>query len=168
MPAATSFEGAEFQIIPWDKDLTAYEAAGGTELTDEDKRHALLKSIPSSFRLEMKTKANAEETADSLRDRIRVRAEFICEQSCKGIHIIEQPRESGPLQQDERQDDQQQEYKDETQEEELDREVLSPMTAQAVMAFMKGRQARNGRKTKGRGRGAGAPGARPPAGKGTG
>ena len=84
-----------------------------------------------------------------------------------GIHIVEQPRESGPLQHDEHQDDQQ-EYDDETQEEDLDLQVMSLMTAPEVMAFMKGRQARSGWRTKGRGRGAGAPGARPSAGKGNG
>ena len=81
MPASTSLEGSEAQIILWDKDLTAYQAAGGTEPTDEDKRHALLKIIPSSPSLEMKTKANAEQTAESFREWIRVQAEFTREQS---------------------------------------------------------------------------------------
>ena len=35
-------DGAEAQIIFWEKYLTAYEAAVGTKPTDEDKRHALL------------------------------------------------------------------------------------------------------------------------------
>ena len=47
----------------------------------------------------MKTKANAEQTAESLREWIRVQAEFIREQSGKGIHIVEQARESGPRRQ---------------------------------------------------------------------
>ena len=104
MPAATSFDGAETPIILWDKDLTAYQAAGGTEPTDEDKRHALLQIIPSSLSLEMKTKANAEETADNLRRWIRVQAQLIREQSGKGIHIVEQPRKISPFQQDGHQD----------------------------------------------------------------
>ena len=105
MPAATSFECAEAQIILWEKVSTFYQAAGGTEPTDEDKRHTLLKIIPSSFSVEMKTKANAEQTAESLREWIRVQTESIREQSGKGIHIIEQPRE--PLHHDDHQDDQQ-------------------------------------------------------------
>ena len=64
-----------------------------------------------------------------MREWIRVQAELIREQSGKGIHIIEQLRESSLLQQDGHQDDRQ-EYDDETQEEELDPEVLSLMTAQ--------------------------------------
>ena len=167
MPAATRFKGVESHIILWDNDLIADQAAGCSEPTDEDKRRALLKIITSSCSLEMKTKATAAETAESSREGIRVQAEFILEQSGKGIHIIEQLRESGPLQHDDHQDDQQ-EDSDETQEEELDPQVMSMMRALEVMAFVKGRQARGGWKTKGRGRGAGAPGARLPAGKGTG
>ena len=80
--------------------MTAYRAAGGTEPTNEDKRHALLKIIPSSLSLEMKTKTIAEQTSDSLREWIRVQAGFVRNQSGRGVHIAEQPRKSGPLQHD--------------------------------------------------------------------
>ena len=49
----------------------------GIELTDGDRRHALLKILPASVSLEMKTKANAEETAEGLKEWIRAQAEFI-------------------------------------------------------------------------------------------
>ena len=52
MSASTSFEGVDAQSFLGDKDLTAYQAAGGTELTDEDKRHVPPRrsSLPASAR----------------------------------------------------------------------------------------------------------------------
>ena len=91
MLAATPFECAEFQIVFWETGLTAYQAAGGSEPTDEDRRHALPKILPPSFCLEMKTKANAEGSADGLKEWIRAQAELIRARSGKGTYIMEHP-----------------------------------------------------------------------------
>ena len=115
MPAATTFDGTEAQIILWEKDLAAYQAALGPEPSDEDLRHALLKMIPASLSLEMKTKANAEGTSEGLKEWIRVQAEFIREQSGKGLHVMEQPAPAQPPA-SEREDDDEYEEEDEAEE----------------------------------------------------
>ena len=76
-----------------------------------------------------------------------MQAEFIREQSGKGTHIVEQPwQEPGPLRQDKHHPEEEDDV--ETRGEELDGEALAMMTAPDVMAFVKGRQARVGWKTR--------------------
>ena len=67
----------------------------------------------------MKTKVNAEEITEGLKEWIRAQAEFIREPSSKAIHIVEQPRqEPSPLQMDEHHPEE--EDGAEAQKEELD------------------------------------------------
>ena len=85
----------------------------------------------------MKTKANAEGTSEVFKEWIRVQAEFIREQSGKGVHVMEQPAPAQPPA-SEQEDDY--EYEEEEEAEEvLDSESLACMTASEVNAFYQGR-----------------------------
>ena len=68
--------GTEEALVVWDKDLTAYVAAGAKMPDDEDLVHSMLKMLPPILSREMLAKAHAESTPSDLREWIRLHAEF--------------------------------------------------------------------------------------------
>ena len=87
----STLEAAELIIRKWERNDESFLAAGGTNPSDEDLRHFILKIIPSSLSMEMRAKANAEQTKDSLKEWVRSQAEFAEETGSKHVNLVQQP-----------------------------------------------------------------------------
>ena len=80
----------------WDKDISSYAATGAKKLENEDLVHSLLKMLPPLSQ-DMLAKAHAESTPASLREWIRVQAEFeLGNSSRKATHVVERSAKDQP------------------------------------------------------------------------
>ena len=140
----SSFAGVLEQVKQWKKDLMAYVAAGGSMPVDEDKRYSLIKMLPGSLSLEMKTKACDNETFDELYDWIVAQDEFQQEYGSKGIHLNEMAQSQPPSQPDE---DVGEEECEPEESDQLSPEQLSVMSPSEICAVVNKRLASGGRQT---------------------
>ena len=126
------------RLVPWKQDLTDFVKAGGSQPSDEELRHAMMKMLPAGLSQEMMSKACAQLTSDDLEDWVRTQDEFQQDYGMprKGVHLTQLGAPSSsqiPLTEQDVADGFTYE------EEELDAETLALMSPAEVNAFYKAR-----------------------------